>query len=109
MKLLENNGYKRFETKGKNDVISPYSECFYQKRFTDEKGIKYHIQFVCYSANSKLDLKKSWLMDFSINEPFYTFRQHYVKLENKEDLGEMEQKVELFWKTFNCAYYELYS
>ena len=109
MKLLENNGYRKYKTNGKNDVTYPFSECFYQKRVTDEKGIKYHIQLICYSASPELNLKQSWLLDFSINEPFYTFREHYVKLETQEDLEKLEKKCELFWTVFKCEYYELYS
>ena len=31
MKLLENNGYTKYKTNYKNDIIYPYSDCFYQK------------------------------------------------------------------------------
>ena len=111
MKLLENNGYTKYKTNYKNDIIYPYSDCFYQKRIVDEKGIRYHIQFIYYApiVNFGTNLEEDWMLDLITNEPFYSFRKHHIELKTKENLEKLEAECEKFWTVFKCAYYELYS
>ena len=109
MKLLENNEYRKYKTNGNNDVTYPYSDYFYQKRIMDEKGIKYHIQFVYYAPISEFEvnLEESWMLDLITNEPFYSLRKHHIELKTQEDLEKLEAECEKFWTVFKCAYYEL--
>ena len=109
MKLLKDNGYKKYKTEGKDDVTYPYSDCFYQKKFIDKIGIKYFVQFVYYSPSLDRDYYGSLMLDMVTNEPFYTFRKHHIELETQANLEKLEKECELFFITFKCKYYELYS
>jgi len=45
--ILTNRGYKKNLNVG---ISFPYAECFYQKRFRDDRGIKYFIEIVYYAG-----------------------------------------------------------
>ncbi len=106
-KLLEKNNYHK-QILNKGNGLYPYASCFYQKKFNDEKGVKYFVQFVYYAPIPIYQDSESWMLDFVNNNPFYTFKKHRIKLKTEQDLINLESECELFWMTFKCAYYESY-
>lgn len=92
-------GYRQYVSSG---IVHPYSDFFYQKRFSDEVGIKYHVEFLHYPPlNSKLS--DTWMAEMVNNEPFMTFQIH-----RPESIQEVEERMRRFWETQGCKYYALY-
>lgn len=83
-----------------------HSDYFYQKRFADELGIKYFIQFVHYPSHkfeNGQTMPESWMMELNNNEPHYTFQWHKA-----DSIMGGEVLCEVFFKSMGCQYYELY-
>lgn len=96
---LEYRGYVKYNQCYK---VNSYSDYFYQKKISDNKGIKYFLNLLHWS---NVDRPDSWAMILQINEPFYVFEQHNIEL---KDLDKLEEKCSLFFKTMGCEYYEKY-
>lgn len=99
---LEARGYKKWNAPQANQ----FSDCFYQKRFSDDVGIKYHIEFVHYPKHvfeNGQSMPESWMVALNNNEPHFTFQFHRPK-----SIDEAESKCETFFKAMGCEYYELH-
>lgn len=102
-KILENSGYKRYED------IWRHAYCLYQKRISDEKGIKYFINYYLYrdekeNITFEVDLQFE-LDDCVINMDLFNFK--YKELTNFT-VEAIEAKIEGIWKKLNAKYYEAY-
>ena len=94
-----------------SNITYPYSDFFMQKRFDDDKGKKYFIDFVHYSKvkpdapNNEPNNHESWMAGMRQNEPkFLEFKYHYP-----EDIVAVEDMVEKFWVEFcGSQYYEMF-
>lgn len=112
-------GYKEFKP---NTIISPSAKKAYQKRYEDEKGIKYYI--TCYeydwseypNISSGRDYHKSWEFDvqFTLEDKrsFNIQTVGWYFFENKwkhkaTSLKEVEDFFEKTWSSLNCQHYEL--
>ena len=92
-KILENSGYKRY------DDVFRSAYCLYQKRITDEKGIKYFINFYKYGQEYevRMDIEKDI---YSLELTLYAFNSQTTSLEK------VEKDIESMWKDLDCDYYE---
>jgi len=95
-KLLAASGYR--PNKMCNPSF-PYSDSFWQRKLTDENGIKYFIEFVHYPKGS--GLKEAWMMNMNINEPHCTFQIHRAG-----DINKAEVMCEEVWRATGGIYYE---
>lgn len=93
---LIDKGFLKYQS---NSVIFPCSDYFYQKRFSDEKGIKYFVDVVHYPKSEHLE--ESWMINMNIGEPFMVFKQYGIK-----SLDIALEKCEKFFQTMGCEYYE---
>lgn len=99
-KLLIKAGYKRYP---ENGIVFPFSDFFYQKKFTDSWGIKYFIEFVHYPAVKGTFVGEGWMVVFRNENPPYEFKVHRID----KEIAFYEELVETLWKTLKCDYYEL--
>jgi hypothetical protein len=93
-------GYKRFDA----GIWKEFTDFFYQKRFTDAKGIKYFIEFHHYPGKEPvgaLFLEESWMAELNVNEPNATFQLHRV-----DDAEDVEARIEAVWLALGSPYYE---
>ena len=92
-KILKENGYKKYQ-----DLLYT-SDCLYQKRITDEKGIKYFINFYKYGQEYevRMDIEKDI---YSLELTLYAFNSQTTSLEK------VEKDIESMWKDLDCDYYE---
>jgi hypothetical protein len=95
---------KGFRKHNSNDVVFPYSDFFYQRKFVDDVGVKYFVDVVHYPETgypngNKVD--ESWMIHQNINEPHMRFDQHRI-----DDLDIALEKCEKFFQTMGCEYYE---
>ena len=102
-KILENSGYKRYED------IWRHAYCLYQKRISDEKGIKYFINYYLYrdekqNITFEVDLQFEF-DDCVMNIDLFDFK--YKKLINFT-VEAIEVKVEDIWRKLGAKYYEEY-
>ena len=102
IKHLESKNYRFCRT---NNVCFPHSDGFWQKKFTDETGIKYFIEFVYYSAKNGAHF--AFMGHLSINgdnESIFhqTYEQHH--LNTIEKIQQAELNAEKFWQNFGCYY-----
>lgn len=104
---LLNSKYKRFPT---NSINHPLAVCGYQKKVTDDTGIKYFIN--AYEYNFESNYSK-------VNKIRYQFEEQFVLANNEavivtylydqsRTLVEIETWFENVWLNLNCNYYELY-
>jgi hypothetical protein len=102
---LEKNDYKFYSKVG---PCFPYSDGFYQKKFTDSKGVKYYLEFVYYfemKFDNGTKAEPSFMAHLNINEPHQTYQIHHIN--NLDKIIEAEKKIEEFWKIFG-DYYEVF-
>ena len=93
---LEARGYRRFTPK----YTDKYNDFFYQKKFSDQKGIKYFLEFVHYPEFELIP--QQWMLKLTNNEPHMTFEIH-----KPISIDDAERRAELFFRTQECEYYEL--
>ena len=99
---LKDAGYRKHAGNGHQ----PYSDFFYQKRFTDEHGIKYHVELNHYAAitwPNGQPMSESWMAELHNNEPHMTFQIH-----RPDSIADVEDRAEKFWRSMACDYYERY-
>ena len=98
--ILEAEGYRKH-----TDKFFEYSDYFYQKKFCDDVGVKYFIEFVKYTLPQEVEGSyDSWAAFMRINGPIVMdFRMHYIK---NETIEKIESMMDLFWTTMKCNYYE---
>ena len=102
-KILENSGYKKYED------IWRHAYCLYQKKITDEKGIKYFINYYLYrdekqNITFELDLQFE-LDDCVMNITLFNFKIEELIYPVAEAI---EAKVEDIWQKLGAKYYEEY-
>ena len=100
-------GYKYYKNRG----ATLYADAFWQKKFIDEKGIKYYIECYEYDWSNRED----HLYRDVMYEP-----QAYLKLPDDEvirlcitvnsnaDIEHIEKLVEKAFTNMGCIYHELY-
>ena len=94
--ILIDKGYRKYKDYGGS---FPHSSYFYQKKFKDDKGAKYFIEFIFYLKNGPLET--SVMCNLSIDNPHQTYEQHHVK-----DVDLAESNCEKFFLAMNCEYNE---
>lgn len=78
----------------------PYASALYQKRFEDEGGTRYFINFWQYTERGG---SATWMCELTQNDPHMTFQIHRPSCITKA-----EQACLLFWVTLaGSAYYEV--
>lgn len=84
-------------------ISHPYSDYFYQKRFSDDIGIRYHIEFFHYAGVTfpNGEMPESWMVEMNQNEPHMTFQLH-----RPESIEQAESAVIRFWYCMFCDYHE---
>lgn len=97
-KLLEERGYNKYK-----DYLY-HSDGLYQKRITDEKGIKYFIDIYKYEPEVEA-------IETEYNVVLISDTENYnleVTLYGIKDmtLDEIEEEVEKIWNSLGCKYYE---
>lgn len=102
-KILENSGYKRHK-----DYLR-HAYCLYQKKITDEKGIKYFINYYLYrdekeNITFEVDLQFE-LEDCVMNIDLFNFEIEKLIYPVVEAI---EAKVEDIWQKLGVKYYEEY-
>ena len=100
-KSLEDAGYKKHTSE-----FFEYSDYFYQKKFCNDVGVKYFVEFVKYTLpfEGTESSPDSWAAFMRINGPIVMdFRMHYIK---NETIEKIESMMDLFWTTMKCNYYE---
>jgi hypothetical protein len=96
---LEASGYVKHSA----TMFNRYSDFFYQKKFRDDKGVKYFIEFVHYPAGlGHVALPEAWMARLSNNEPHMT-----VEIHRPISIADAERRFELFFQSQQCEYYEL--
>lgn len=96
-------GYRKYEC---TPPSFPHGDFFMQKRFTDDKGIKYFVEFVHYppiAFRNGSDWGEDWMAVLHVNEPHMTFEQH-----RPISIEVAEKRVEAFFEKMCCQYYETY-
>ena len=99
---LIDKGFRKWKS---NDITFPHSDYFYQKKITDDGGVKYFVDVVHYpemQLHYGTKLEESWMVHLNINEPQMRFDQHRVSLEIALE------KCEKFFQTMGCEYYETF-
>ena len=102
-KSLLEKGYKKYDEKYLDHECS---RCFFQKKFADEKGVKYYIEVVKWDFS-----------EYTVNIDIqYDYHVQLYSGENKDalnleffstwDFDKVEKIVEEFFKWGNFAYYE---
>ena len=107
-KYLRALGYRKYTA---NEIVFPFADFFMQKRFDDEKGKKYYIDFVHYpklrpdDPNNRPYNGESWMVEMRQNEPYQLqFRYH-----RPESIEIAEYKVDKFWvKICDGVHYDLF-
>ena len=97
-KVLKNSGYANHEV----DMIHKYASCFYQKKITDENGIKYFID--AYGYNIKpTGLTFDYEIQFS-KKGYYTNITMFCT--DTMTIEEIENEIEYLWKNNSFDYYD---
>jgi hypothetical protein len=104
---FEAYGYRFYE-----DNIDTYSQGFWQKRFVDERGIKYHIEFYEYDY---AQFRNHPIKDVSYEpraqfncENDVVFDVKYLP-RNDDTIDSVEKFFESIFVQMNCIYYEEYN
>lgn len=106
-------GYKKYTSR----LDKQYADYFYQKRFSDDEGKKYFINFSHYPANryGQTELKESWNADvqfITISGPTVDIEYFSFWTEENEynhpitSIEDVEQFFEKMWETNLFEYYE---
>jgi hypothetical protein len=101
---LIDKGFRKYPNT--DDVVFPYSDFFYQKKFVDDIGVKYFVEVVHYAVDTFSNgnrLPESWMVHLNINEPHMRFEQYRV-----DDLDYALERCETFFQTLDCNHYEIY-
>lgn len=108
-KELENHGYKKWNA-GSHVFDFDYS---YQKRFDDELGKKYFIDFEFYDY---MKLYHTQGINIKVSTTFNNDNEEIGKLSKTiwidmdfDSIEQAEALVETFWKVSNSQHYELWS
>lgn len=98
---LTKRGYRKFENRSR--VTHEFSDYFWQKRFDDDKGIKYLIEFYHYPPlrQQVSDWLEPWMAELHINDPHFTFQWH-----RPSSIADAEAKCETFFTSMGCSYYD---
>ena len=83
----------------------PFCDFFYQRRVTDEQGIRYFIDVKHYPTEIYHGVKVggAWEVEMNINEPPVRFA-----ITHPESINEFESLCHKFWEMMGKPYYELY-
>ena len=102
-KILENSGYKRYE-----DYLR-HAYCLYQKKITDEKGIKYFINYYLY-RDEKQNITFEVDLQFELDDCVMNITLFNFKIEELiyPAVEAIEAKVEDIWQKLGVKYYEEY-
>lgn len=95
-------GYTKYLTEHKYN-----SDVFYQKKFTDAKGIRYFLEFLHYPTilySNGNSIGESFSMEMVINDLHVNFMLHYV-----DCIKSSEVYADKVWKALGSIYYELYN
>lgn len=104
-KILEKCGYRRYED------IWRHAYCLYQKKITDEKGIKYHINYFLYRDHVKSsELNYEIELRFEDKDCTFELLLYAFKDDNltEEKVKYYEEKIDKIWNKLDVEYYEEY-
>ena len=93
-------GYKKFK-----DSFKEYAEFGLQKKFTDEKGVKYFITLWAYNWEKyPQHIGHPWSFETDIH---FDAPDGYIRLSwSVDDIQKMQERTEKFWVFVGSPYYK---
>jgi hypothetical protein len=95
-----NAGYRHFSQQG----LKEYTNEGFQKKITDDKGVRYFITVYIYDWRSYAQVPYDYSYEPDVQ--FNTQNPVNVKLLYPDSITEIETKLNTIWKALGCPYYE---
>ena len=105
--MLLSNGYKQFNPP---EIIYPYAETGFQKRFDDEVGKKYFITVIKYEKfehpHTKETIPQSYEFEIQFSDKKTECMVNVLMFAGWDNIESVEQRAEDFWNMGCWNYYE---
>ena len=95
-KLLLDNGYKKYKDNIGN------ADCFFQKKFEDEKGIMYFLDFYKYECGNE----DKYEVKLTTSQNKYDLEILMYSFDEEMTIEQIEREVYATWYGLGCDYYE---